>query len=961
MRCAIAGVVLAFAGCTALPAIEPDDFACGSAGCDAGASPPSRADATGRPTSDAAAHADAALLGDAAISGDAAAQAELQVTPTTLDFGRVLVGAGGETLELVVTNHGPLAVTVSTPLDERGLPDLDASGVGRFDVLAPVSPSGELVGAESLRTGASFTIPIRYAPDPVNPGLGLGRLILRGGCGDAGCEHRVELTARATNAAIDCVPAALDLGYVAPESVRSRSIRCANAVNRSVTITGWRMEGGGAPALSVDVWDGRPSSLAPGSTFDIDVRCAPTEAGRGQTLTGAVLVTGRNPAANRDLEPLRLPVTAVVGGPDIAVADGEVDFGTVAVGTSARRWLTIANAGDRTLEVSTIDPDDAGTGAFSASPTGPLTIPRESTQVIELRFTPTAPGAVTSALVISSDAGNAPLRRSVTGVGVDLPPCAYALTATQIDLGSIVLGRRAVASFGVANIGTDTCLIGNVHVVAGSSPDVTLVDAAAASGALPPGEARLVELEVTASAIGALSGTIELYVSSPTQPQPQVSISAVAADSGLLLPSEVDFGNVGLGCATRARAVTVHNPSGVAVVIDRVELAAGASAELSLVEVPAGVPAPPGAGAAIAPGQSVEITARYQPTDVGVDVGWLDVFARGRAQPQRVRLTGAGMVDPINEERFTQQESSEVDVLFVIDNSCSMSDEQASLAANFSSFAQFADAQGLGYHIGVVTTDVQGGFPGPMCAAPAAPQRPMGMSQGACGYLADGNGDGTNIDPAWRIVEPNEQPSPGAAFAAIATAGINGAGIEQGLEAAYRALSPPIATGWNAGFLRPGAHFALIFVSDEEDQSPQSVDFYVSFFASLAPQNGWSASAIVGPVPGGCTNADPGARYAEVADRSGGVVESICTTDWATALQNLGLSAFGYRARFLLANPPIPGTLEVLVDGVQVPQRHSSGQVRWTYDAVNNSVAFAPLAIPEPGSEITIRYTSECL
>ena len=88
-----------------------------------------------------------------------------------------------------------------------------------------------------------------------------------------------------------------------------------------------------------------------------------------------------------------------------------------------------------------------------------------------------------------------------------------------------------------------------------------------------------------------------------------------------------------------------------------------------------------------------------------------------------------------------------------------MSEEQASLTANFQSFIQFADAQGLAYQISVVSTDMQGGFGGPQCSGNPAPQRPNGMDQAACGYFADGNGDNTRQNPDWRIITPDEQPS----------------------------------------------------------------------------------------------------------------------------------------------------------------------------------------------------------
>ncbi|HYX91191.1 MAG TPA: hypothetical protein VE782_06500, partial [Myxococcaceae bacterium] len=189
------------------------------------------------------------------------------------------------------------------------------------------------------------------------------------------------------------------------------------------------------------------------------------------------------------------------------------------------------------------------------------------------------------------------------------------------------------------------------------------------------------------------------------------------------------------------------------------------------------------------------------------------------------------------------------------------------------------------------------------------------------------------------------------------------------LEAAYRALSPPLvnssddprtplANDGNAGFLRPDAKLAIIFVSDEEDSSPRPVSFYETFFKGLKGSDLTllSISAIVGPaVLSTCpTASSSGTRYLSLAHATGGVVESICTPDWARSLQNLSSSAFGPRRRFRLSETPADaGQIAVTVNGVAV-----SGT--WTYDAVSRSVVFDESAAPPAGALIQITYPLGC-
>jgi hypothetical protein len=191
---------------------------------------------------------------------------------------------------------------------------------------------------------------------------------------------------------------------------------------------------------------------------------------------------------------------------------------------------------------------------------------------------------------------------------------------------------------------------------------------------------------------------------------------------------------------------------------------------------------------------------------------------------------------------------------------------------------------------------------------------------------------------------------------------------ESGLEAAYLALTPPLITGHNAGLIRPDAVLSIVFVSDEPDQSPQATSFYSSFFQSIKGFRRtelFSASAIVGDAPGGCSgpggSATNGARYIDVASFTGGIFQSICTSDWARALEDLSTSAFGFRTSFDLTNQPVPTTIQVYIDDAPVPGQSASGTVNWTYDAASNSINFSPFSTPQPGSQLRVEYVVECL
>ena len=58
-------------------------------------------------------------------------------------------------------------------------------------------------------------------------------------------------------------------------------------------------------------------------------------------------------------------------------------------------------------------------------------------------------------------------------------------------------------------------------------------------------------------------------------------------------------------------------------------------------------------------------------------------------------------------DTFYQSATDKVDILWVIDNSLTMADEQAEVADKFGEFIQSIESTGLDFHVGVITTDME--------------------------------------------------------------------------------------------------------------------------------------------------------------------------------------------------------------------------------------------------------------
>jgi len=307
------------------------------------------------------------------------------------------------------------------------------------------------------------------------------------------------------------------------------------------------------------------------------------------------------------------------------------------------------------------------------------------------------------------------------------------------------------------------------------------------------------------------------------------------------------------------------------------------------------------------------------------------------------------------EDEFIQRTAEASDILFVVDNSCSMYEEQAALQANFWNFIQFFVNSGMDYHIGITVLDDYAGQP------------PIGQLYGSTRYI------------------DNTTPDPVGAFTGNMTMGDDGMGqCEVGLDASMKALTEPLLSGYNTGFYREEAFLLLVIVSDEPDTGvvdPMNcpgfipLEEYIPWLTTLKGAQGLDRihfAVIGGDLPDGCTgswgDADPALGYADVVEALApdhSTFFSICEQDWSPVMTDLGLEAVGLLTTFHLTQVPVPGTLEVTLDpdGAgpideslldEDPSYQTPGA--YVYDAVGNAIVFSPETAPPEGAVLRANF-----
>lgn len=353
---------------------------------------------------------------------------------------------------------------------------------------------------------------------------------------------------------------------------------------------------------------------------------------------------------------------------------------------------------------------------------------------------------------------------------------------------------------------------------------------------------------------------------------------------------------------------------------------------------------------------------------------------------------------PEQTDVFLQKTVRKVDILWVVDNSCSMLEEQQNLATSFGSFITDltrADPP-VDYHLGIITTDA---------AAEGGALRPL-ATDATKRYIAcneDGIAGCNVLDEA-------------LAFEQTIAVGTGGGAIEKGLLAAHLALTDPMKSTVNAGFLRDEAALYVVVVSDEGDAScdpilapPPGTDlrtcsftpfctcgdtatgygspeYFTRFLEGLKGYGNDDLVALAAIVATeqdnlvidgnmylGCSGAGGeglyAPRYVQVANDTGGITTSVCDADFSGALSALGFAVSGQRLDFQLSRRPadptlVPAMVEVQSDPADATTRRTIAESSvdgWTYvlcesGTFTNVIRFSGSEVPPPKARIFVTY-----
>jgi hypothetical protein len=482
---------------------------------------------------------------------------------------------------------------------------------------------------------------------------------------------------------------------------------------------------------------------------------------------------------------------------------------------------------------------------------------------------------------------------------------------TLINFGTINAdGDTVTETVTITNGGTDTLNITSIQLDIATS--AFTVSSLLGNDVLEPDETATFTVTYDPETYETNSNSV--YIVSNDYDTPTVPVTLLGDGSAPVIsiePDTFDFESVLVGCE-ESLDVTVTNIGDVELIIDQIDYFVTYPTDFAIEDYEDVYGVLPWI---LSPGDTVVLQVYYYPTDIDTDAGVIEIQSNDPQTPIAIADQVAdGAYSSTYEETFEQDEIDAVDILFVVDNLCSMNDKQTQLSTNFVTFMNVLDLSGVDYHIGFITTD----------------------SSDAVGSLITT----TTTDPVTEVAT------------IIDSIGTHGSANEKGLHYSYYALQSGYDFGPGSDFWRTDAKLIIIYISDEDDHSsgitPTSIKTYT--VSAKGSEDYVTAHAVAGDYPGGCTTnggAEAGTEYYTVVSYLNGVFLSICEDDWGTPLETLANESI-LKSSFVLSQSPVEQSISVTVDGVD--------STDWVYDSSDNSIDFDSTAIPVAGASVYVSY-----
>ena len=516
---------------------------------------------------------------------------QLASSPTTLFFGAVGVGRT-ETQLITVTNTGQTSTTVSEITVNNS----------QFTVSNLNLP---LV----LSAGQSFDLSVTFTPSAIEWTGGRIRIA------NSGDPMGVEIAGTGVSSqTLTANPTSLSFGQVATGSSATLPVTITNGRSFSVTLEGMQSADSEFSVKGPSL----PLILAAGQSATFSVTFTPQST--GQVGGNLALFWG-----------LRLSIPLIGTGTTVApgqlsVAPAPLNFGSVAVGSTTTKPITLSASGASV----TISSAASNTSQFALQGMSfPLTIPVGQPVSFNVAFTPQNSGTESGTLSFTSNASNSTTSESLSGTGTTVAPGQLSVAPAPLNFGSVAVGSTTTKPITLSASGASVTISS-----AASNTSQFALQGMSFPLTIPVGQPVSFNVAFTPQNSGTESGTLS-FTSNASNSTTSESLSGtgttVAPGQLSVAPAPLNFGSVAVG-STTTQPITL-SASGASVTISS---AASSTSQFALqgMSFPLTIPV----------GQPVSLNVAFTPQNSGTQSGTLSFTSNASKSTTSESLSGTGTV-----------------------------------------------------------------------------------------------------------------------------------------------------------------------------------------------------------------------------------------------------------------------------------------------------------------------------
>src|SRR3984885_9016561 len=535
--------------------------------------------------------------------GSSQSASQLTASASSLSFGSLMVNTAS-TQTLTLTSSGTSAVTVSSAA---------ITGAG-FTIVGGTLPA-------TLNPNQTLALQVQF--EPTATGAASGQITISSNSTTGGTAA-VALSGTGTadaNPQLTLSAPSLSFGSETVNTAKTQTLTLTSSGTSAVTVSSAAITGAGFTIVGGTL----PATLNPNQTLALQVQFEPTATG---AASGQLSISSNSTTGGTAVVTLSGTCTAAAN-PQLTISAPSLSFGSETVNTSKTLSVTLTSSGTSAVTVSSAA--ITGAGFTIVGGTLPATLNPNQTLALQVQFAPTATGAVTGQLSISSNSttgGTAAVALSGTGTAAANPQLT--VSASSLSFGSLTVNTTSTLSVTLTSSGTSAVTVSSAAI---TGAGFTIV-AQSFPATLNANQSVTLQVQFEPTTTGAASGQIAISSNSTTGGTAAVALSGTgtAASPQLTISaSSLSFGSLTVNTAsTQTLTLTSSGTSAVTV-----SSAAITGAGFTIVGGSFPV--------TLNPTQTLVLQVQFEPTTAGAVTGELTVSSNSTTGgTAAVALSGTG-------------------------------------------------------------------------------------------------------------------------------------------------------------------------------------------------------------------------------------------------------------------------------------------------------------------------------